>query len=92
MVAESSDVLGQAAAAASAPGDASLQDAHPSTAKPPSTGVLAAGGQPIKPRCDRLEYRFLELTNNLRVLLVHDAETDKAAVALNVRSPLCPLP
>lgn len=38
----------------------------------------------IKPRCDKLEYRSITLPNKLRVLLISDPETDKAAAALNV--------
>ncbi|WIA09647.1 hypothetical protein OEZ85_009034 [Tetradesmus obliquus] len=39
----------------------------------------------IKPRCDKLGYRVVKLPNELRVLLISDPETDKAAAALNVR-------
>jgi hypothetical protein len=38
----------------------------------------------IKPRCDKLGYRVVKLPNELRVLLISDPETDKAAAALNV--------
>jgi hypothetical protein len=37
-----------------------------------------------KPRCDACAYRFVTLPNQLRVLLISDPETDKAAAALNV--------
>jgi len=33
---------------------------------------------------DKQNYRGLELTNGLRVLLVSDAETDKSAAAMDV--------
>eukprot|EP00878_Enallax_costatus_P008268 GHUV01008644.1.p2 GENE.GHUV01008644.1~~GHUV01008644.1.p2 ORF type:complete len:143 (+),score=36.70 GHUV01008644.1:87-515(+) len=39
----------------------------------------------IKPRCDKLGYRSITLPNKLRVLLISDPDTDKAAAALNVR-------
>lgn len=39
----------------------------------------------IKPKCDKLGYRSIVLPNKLRVLLISDPETDKAAAALNVR-------
>jgi hypothetical protein len=38
----------------------------------------------IKPRCDKLGYRVVKLPNELRVLLISDPDTDKAAAALNV--------
>lgn len=38
----------------------------------------------ITPACDRLAYRCVVLPNRLRVLLVSDPETEKAACAMNV--------
>jgi hypothetical protein len=49
-----------------------------------SSSPSGAGDLIIKPQTDRYEYRFLKLPNELRVLLVHDAEADKAACAADV--------
>lgn len=49
-----------------------------------SSGDVVVGEQLIKPACDKLSYRVVELPNKLRVLLIHDPETDKAAAALDV--------
>lgn len=38
----------------------------------------------IKPDLDDRSYRFIELPNNLKALLIHDPTTDKAAAALDV--------
>ncbi|KAG5930400.1 hypothetical protein E4U42_001646 [Claviceps africana] len=38
-----------------------------------------------KPSIDDRDYRVIRLENDLEVLLVHDAETDKASAALDVR-------
>ncbi|VDO67723.1 unnamed protein product, partial [Onchocerca flexuosa] len=38
----------------------------------------------IKSKEDKREYRGLELTNGLRVLLISDPETDKSAASLDV--------
>ncbi len=38
----------------------------------------------VKSLVDTCSYRFLELPNGLRALLVHDPETDKAAASLDV--------
>jgi len=38
----------------------------------------------IKPACDKLSYRSVLLPNKLKVLLISDPETDKAAAALDV--------
>eukprot|EP00878_Enallax_costatus_P031668 GHUV01034645.1.p2 GENE.GHUV01034645.1~~GHUV01034645.1.p2 ORF type:complete len:146 (-),score=24.53 GHUV01034645.1:725-1162(-) len=46
----------------------------------------------IKPRCDKLGYRSITLPNKLRVLLISDPDTDKAAAALNVSGWAQPLP
>ena len=51
-----------------------------------------AGADTITDRCDELrkseldrrEYRWLALRNKLEVLLISDAETDKAAAAMDV--------
>jgi len=40
----------------------------------------------VRPSCDKLGYRIVTLANQLRVVLVSDPDTDKAAAALNVRS------
>lgn len=37
-----------------------------------------------KPEVDERDYRIIRLANELEVLLVHDAETDKASAALDV--------
>lgn len=46
--------------------------------------VEPLSGDVIKPANDKLEYKVITLDNGLRALLVHDAETDKAAAALDV--------
>jgi hypothetical protein len=51
---------------------------------PLSSGHVVVGEQLIKPACDKLSYRVVELPNKLRILLIHDPETDKAAAALDV--------
>lgn len=38
-----------------------------------------------KPSVDACEYRYLELKNGVRALLVRDPEADKAAAACDVR-------
>jgi hypothetical protein len=57
-----------------------------SMAQPATSSVAppGAGDLIIKPQTDRYEYRFLKLPNQLRVLLVHDPEADKAACAADV--------
>lgn len=37
-----------------------------------------------KPQLDNRTYRVIELPNKLEVLLIHDAETDKASAAMDV--------
>lgn len=37
-----------------------------------------------KPLLDNREYRVIKLPNQLEALLIHDAETDKAAAAMDV--------
>lgn len=49
--------------------------------------VAAVSEQLVKPACDKLAYRHVRLSNGLRVLLISDPETDKAAASLNVRAP-----
>jgi len=39
----------------------------------------------VKPTSDKLSYRFVELHNGIKVVLVSDPETDKSAAALDVR-------
>jgi insulysin len=39
----------------------------------------------VKSPNDRRDYRAITLDNNLKVLLIHDPETDKAAAAMDVR-------
>ena len=41
-------------------------------------------GSLIKPIVDKFDYKFLELENGLKCLLISDAEADKAAACLNV--------
>lgn len=49
-----------------------------------STSVVKVSEDIVKPACDKLSYRVVHLQNNLRVLLVHDPETEKGAAALDV--------
>lgn len=44
----------------------------------------AGAGDLVRPLTDKNEYRFVKLANGLRVLLVQDAEADKAACAADV--------
>ncbi|KAG2325587.1 hypothetical protein Bca52824_008315 [Brassica carinata] len=47
--------------------------------------VLAdKGGEILKPRTDKREYRRIVLKNSLEVLLISDPETDKCAASMNV--------
>ena len=39
----------------------------------------------VKSKCDSREYRFLQLDNKLRVMLIHDPEADKSAASLDVK-------
>lgn len=50
-----------------------------------SSSVVKVSEDIVKPACDKLSYRVVQLQNNLRVLLVHDPDTEKAAAALDVR-------
>lgn len=52
------------------------------TTKDPSVRVLADGLE--KPEIDSRSYRIIELKNKLEAILIHDATTDNASVALNV--------
>lgn len=47
---------------------------------------VLVGADLVKPACDKLAYRAIQLPNKLRVLLIHDPDTDKAAAALDVSS------
>lgn len=47
-------------------------------------GIALAAQQPVKSPNDPNEYRYLELDNGLRAILVSDPSADKAAAALNV--------
>ncbi|CAN7095287.1 insulin-degrading enzyme-like 2 isoform X1 [Brassica rapa] len=54
-----------------------------------NTEVAAAvpmdkGGEILKPRTDKREYRRIVLKNSLQVLLISDPETDKCAASMNV--------
>ncbi|CAN6804035.1 unnamed protein product [Brassica oleracea] len=42
------------------------------------------GGEILKPRTDKREYRRIVLKNSLEVLLISDPETDKCAASMNV--------
>ncbi|KAG2324874.1 hypothetical protein Bca52824_007602 [Brassica carinata] len=42
------------------------------------------GGEIVKPRTDKREYRRLNLKNSLIVLLISDPDTDKCAASMNV--------
>ncbi|KAJ4904867.1 Insulinase (Peptidase family M16) family protein [Raphanus sativus] len=42
------------------------------------------GGEILKPRTDKREYRRIVLKNSLTVLLISDPETDKCAASMNV--------
>ena len=47
--------------------------------------LIGSGGvEIIKPESDSREYRYLELPNQMKVVLISDADTDKAAVSLDV--------
>lgn len=56
----------------------------PAAAAAPANGNVKVGEDLVKPACDKLAYRVVQLPNNLKVLLIHDPETDKAAAALDV--------
>ncbi|CAK60148.1 unnamed protein product (macronuclear) [Paramecium tetraurelia] len=40
----------------------------------------------IKPIIDHRQYRYLELENHLKVLLIHDAESEMASAAMDVKA------
>lgn len=46
--------------------------------------VLGKDSEFLKPDLDDRKYRYIELPNKLKALLIHDPETDKAAAALDV--------
>ncbi|RKP30023.1 hypothetical protein METBISCDRAFT_27745 [Metschnikowia bicuspidata] len=46
--------------------------------------ILADGSAILKPALDERSYRFLKLNNNLHVLVIHDASTDRAGASLDV--------
>ncbi|KAL8489852.1 hypothetical protein ACS0TY_025656 [Phlomoides rotata] len=48
-------------------------------------GVRKEEEEIIKPRNDKREYRRIVLQNNLHVLLISDADTDKCAASMDVR-------
>ncbi|CAA7060592.1 unnamed protein product [Microthlaspi erraticum] len=48
------------------------------------TEEAAAGGEIVKARTDKREYRRIVLKNSLVVLLISDPETDKCAASMNV--------
>lgn len=43
------------------------------------------GKEIVKAKGDKREYRYVKLSNELRALIVHDAEADEAAASLDVR-------
>lgn len=61
-----------------------LKDEAPKTSKRAAVSVLADNSSIKKPDVDNRTYRLLRLPNELEVLLVHDAESEKAAAALDV--------
>ncbi|KAL1555332.1 Insulin-degrading enzyme-like 1, peroxisomal [Salvia divinorum] len=48
-------------------------------------GAIKPEAEIIKPRNDKREYRRILLKNNLQVLIISDAETDKCATSMDVR-------
>ena len=46
--------------------------------------ALGPPAEPVKPSTDVNEYRRIRLDNEMEVLLVHDANTDKAAASVDV--------
>uniref|UniRef100_A0A1J3JW63 Zinc-metallopeptidase, peroxisomal n=2 Tax=Noccaea caerulescens TaxID=107243 RepID=A0A1J3JW63_NOCCA len=46
--------------------------------------VVDEGGEIVKPRTDKREYRRIVLKNSLEVLLISDPETDKCAASMDV--------
>jgi hypothetical protein len=49
-----------------------------------SNQALSAPAEPVKPSTDVNDYRRVRLDNGMEVLLVHDANTDKAAASVDV--------
>lgn len=60
--------------------------ALPATGEPVVQAPAIAVFDVVKPVLDKRQYRGLVLPNGLRVLLVSDASTDRAAAALDVRA------
>ena len=60
--------------------------AHASQAVPAALSVLERCDAIRSPPEDKREYRWIRASNGLRILLVHDAATEKAAAALEVFS------
>ena len=56
----------------------------PFASSPPFVPAGAGISNIHKPLPDKREYRYLELANRMRVVLVHDPKADKAAAALSV--------
>ena len=46
--------------------------------------ALGPPAEPVKPSTDVNDYRRIRLDNGMEVLLVHDANTDKAAASVDV--------
>ena len=46
--------------------------------------VLGTDSEFLKPDLDDRKYRYIQLPNDLKALLIHDPEADKAAAALDV--------
>ena len=56
--------------------------AEPLSSRNGQVEILASALE--KPLLDTREYRVIKLPNDLEVLLIHDADTDKAAAAMDV--------
>lgn len=54
------------------------------TASMAPAAVVRVSEAILKPACDKLSYRSITLPNELKVLLISDPATDKAAAALDV--------
>ena len=48
------------------------------------SGLALSAQEPVKSPNDSNQYRFIELNNGLRAILVSDKEADKAAASMNV--------
>lgn len=62
----------------------SLRFIHQSSKMLRNYEILGKDVQFLKPDLDNRSYRYIQLPNNLKALLIHDPETDKAAAALDV--------